>query len=171
MFHAIRVCAGLVAGAICLPAQTPQEGNFVISDFQFADGERLPKLVLHYTTFGQPKRDGEGHVTNAVLIMHGTGGSGKQFLAPQFRDVLFQAGQLLDTSKYYIILPDDIGHGGSSKPSDGLRAHFPHYAYSDMVTAEHRLVTEDCTSITYDSSWARRWGACIPGCGRSSIPT
>ncbi len=142
MLKAIRVYAALIVCANWLLAQTPREGNFVIPDFQFADGERIPKLNLHYTIFGQPKRDGEGHVTNAVLIMHGTGGSGKQFLAPQFRDVLFQAGQLLDASKYYIILPDDIGHGESSKPSDGLRGHFPHYGYADMVTAEHRLVTE-----------------------------
>lgn len=142
MLKATRVYAALIVCANWLLAQTPQEGNFVISDFQFADGERLPKLNLHYRTFGQPQRDGEGHVTNAVLIMHGTGGSGKQFLTPQFRDVLFQAGQLLDTSRYYIILPDDIGHGDSSKPSDRLRGRFPHYAYADMVTAEHRLVTE-----------------------------
>ncbi len=142
MCKVMSVYMALIACATCLVAQTPHEGDFVISDFKFADGERLPNLKLHYTTFGQPKRDGEGHVTNAVLIMHGTGGSGKQFLAPQFHDVLFQAGQLLDASKYYIILPDDIGHGGSSKPSDGLRGHFPHYRYADMVTAEYRLVTE-----------------------------
>ncbi len=100
------------------------------------------KLNLHYTTLGQPKRDEQGRVSNAVLILHGTGGSGKQFLSPQFRDVLFQDGELLDASKYYIILPDDIGHGRSSKPSDGMREHFPHYGYSDMVSAEYRLVTE-----------------------------
>ncbi len=87
-------------------------------------------------------RNAAGHVSNAVLIMHGTGGSGHQFLTPVFRDVLFQPGQLLDASKYFIILPDDIGHGHSSKPSDGMHAHFPHYGYSDMVTAEYRLVTE-----------------------------
>ncbi len=125
-----------------LSAQTPHEGNFAVSNFQFADGEHLSKLNLHYTTLGQPRRDARGRVSNAVLIMHGTGGSGKQFLSPQFRDALFQPGQLLDTAKYYIILPDDIGHGGSSKPSNGLRAHFPHYAYADMVAAEYRLVTE-----------------------------
>jgi homoserine O-acetyltransferase len=142
MLKPMRMFAPLILCAPWLLAQTSHEGDFVISAFQFADGERIPKLNLHYMTFGQPKRDGEGHVTNAVLIMHGTGGSGKQFLVPQLRDVLFQAGQLLDTSKYYIILPDDIGHGNSSKPSDGLRARFPHYGYRDMVTAEYRLVTE-----------------------------
>lgn len=142
MFQVMKVYVVLVVCATYLVAQAPHEGNFVISEFKFSDGERLAKLNLHYMTFGQPKRDDEGHVTNAVLIMHGTGGSGKQFLVPEFHDVLFQAGQLLDTSKYYVILPDDIGHGGSSKPSDGLRGHFPHYQYADMVNAEFRLVTE-----------------------------
>lgn len=142
MFRVMKLYMAFIVYASYLVGQTPHQGDFAISDFKFADGERLPKLNMHYTTFGQPKRDGEGHVTNAVLIMHGTGGSGKQFLVPQFRDVLFQAGQLLDISKYYVILPDDIGHGASSKPSDGLRGHFPHYRYADMVTAEYRLVTE-----------------------------
>ncbi len=123
-------------------AQTPQPGDFAINDFHFADGETLPILKLHYLTLGVPKRDASGHVTNAVLILHGTGGSGRQFLSPQFHDVLLRSGGLLDPAKYYIILPDDIGHGNSSKPSDGLRGHFPHYGYADMVTAEYRLVTE-----------------------------
>ncbi len=142
MFKPLQVCLAAVFSAFCLCGQTPQEGDFVLSNFQFSDGEQLPKLNLHYTTLGEPKRDKQGHVSNAVLILHGTGGTGKQFLSPQFRDALFHDGELLDASKYYIILPDDIGHGGSSKPSDGLRAHFPHYGYSDMVTAEYRLVTE-----------------------------
>jgi homoserine O-acetyltransferase len=132
----------LLALAAAASAQTAHEGNFVIANFQFSDGERLPALRLHYTTFGVPVRDSQGHVRNAVLILHGTGGSGKQFLAPQFKDILFQSGQLLDTSKYFVILPDDIGHGASSKPSDGLRGRFPHYGYRDMVEAEYRLVTE-----------------------------
>lgn len=123
-------------------AQVPQPGDFTISDFRFADGETLPSLKLHYMTLGEPKRDTSGHVTNAVLILHGTGGSGRQFLQPQFHDVLLRSGGLLDPAKYYIILPDDIGHGGSSKPSDGMHGHFPHYGYADMVTAEYRLVTE-----------------------------
>src|SRR5947208_7686360 len=137
MLKCIWVRAALIICPSLFLAQTPHEGNFVISDFPFADGEHMPKLNLHYMTFGQPKRDAEGHVTNAVLIMHGTGGSGKQFLAPQFRDVLFQPGQLLDPSKYYIILPDDIGHGDSSKPSNALQRHFPHYGDADMVAAEY----------------------------------
>jgi homoserine O-acetyltransferase/O-succinyltransferase len=129
------------SGSIAV-AQAPQPGDFSISDFRFADGETLPSLKLHYLTLGEPQRDASGHVTNAVLILHGTGGSGRQFLSPQFHDVLLRSGGLLDPAKYYIILPDDIGHGGSSKPSDGMHGHFPHYGYNDMVTAEYRLVTE-----------------------------
>lgn len=136
------ICVAVAAATYSISAQTPEEGDFAIPNFHFASGEQLPKLNLHYTTFGHPVRDSQGHISNAVLILHGTSGSGRQFLAPQFRDVLFQPGQLLDASKYFIILPDDIGHGKSSKPSDGLRGHFPHYAYADMVTAEYRLVTE-----------------------------
>lgn len=108
----------------------------MIRDFGFASGESLPELRLHYRTFGVPRGD------NAVLILHGTGGAGTQFLNPVFAGELFGPGQLLDTARYFVILPDDIGHGGSSKPSNGLRARFPHYAYADMVTAEYRLVTE-----------------------------
>jgi homoserine O-acetyltransferase/O-succinyltransferase len=125
-----------------LTAQTPQQGDFSVANFRFSNGQQLPSLRLHYTTFGRPVRDARGHVLNAVLILHGTSGSGAQFLSPQFHDVLFQPGQLLDASKYFIILPDDIGHGKSSKPSDGLHARFPEYGYHDMVTAEYRLVTE-----------------------------
>ena len=129
-------------------AQAPQpkwdahEGDFTVHDFKFATGEALPQLRIHYTTLGKPARDARGHVTNAVLILHGTGGTGQQFFRPQFADVLFGPGQLLDTGKYFIILPDDIGHGKSSKPSDGLRMRFPKYDYADMVEAEHRLVTQ-----------------------------
>lgn len=140
----LKACAtlSLFLMAVGAPAQTPQESDFTISNFRFTDGEQIPKLNLHVTTLGHPARDSHGQVSNAVLILHGTGGSGKQFLSPQFRDVLFQSGQLLDASKYFVILPDDIGHGKSSKPSDGLRGHFPHYGYTDMVNAEYRLVTE-----------------------------
>ena len=120
----------------------PQEGNFTVRDFRFKAGESLPELRLHYMTLGQPARDAQGRVTNAVLIMHGTGGSGKNFLTPQFADELYGPGQPLDAARYYIILPDSVGHGGSSKPSDGLRARFPQYDYDDMVAAQHRLVTE-----------------------------
>jgi homoserine O-acetyltransferase len=118
------------------------EGDFVIHNFQFHSGESLPELRLHYTTLGKPVKDGAGHTTNAVLILHGTGGTGQQFFAPQFANVLFGPDQLLDAARYYIILPDGIGHGKSSKPSDGLHAHFPQYDYDDMVAAHYRLVSE-----------------------------
>src|SRR5271167_2643416 len=123
-----------------LPAAT--EGDFVLHNFQFHSGESLPELRLHYTTLGKPARDAKGNVTNAVLILHGTGGSGKQFFAPQFAGELFGPGQLLDATKYFIILRDGIGHGKSSKPSDGLHAHFPQYDYDDMVAADYRLLNE-----------------------------
>jgi homoserine O-acetyltransferase/O-succinyltransferase len=119
-----------------------QEGDFVVHDFHFHDGETMQDLRLHYTTLGKPERDAQGRVTNAVLIMHGTGGTGHQFLRPVFAGVLFGPGQLLDSSKHFIILPDDIGHGKSSKPSDGLRMKFPKYDYADMVQGEYDLVTE-----------------------------
>jgi homoserine O-acetyltransferase/O-succinyltransferase len=118
------------------------EGEFVLHDFHFASGESLADLRLHYTTLGKPQRDAQGHVTNAVMILHGTGGDGHQFLRAQFADVLFAAGGLLDPARYYIILPDNIGHGHSSKPSDGAHAHFPHYGYADMVEAQYRLLTQ-----------------------------
>jgi homoserine O-acetyltransferase len=119
-----------------------KEGDFVIRDFAFKDGETLGELRLHYTTLGKPVRDAQGLVTNAVLILHGTGGDGHQFLRPQFSGVLFGPGALLDATKYFIILPDGIGHGKSSKPSDGLRAKFPHYDYDDMVAAQYALLTK-----------------------------
>jgi homoserine O-acetyltransferase len=122
--------------------QAPSGHDFVMRDFHFASGETLPELRLHYRTFGTPRRDGAGIVRNAVLIMHGTGGAGTQFLGASFAGELFGPGQLLDTARYFVILPDDIGHGGSSKPSDELKTRFPHYAYSDMVLAEYRLATE-----------------------------
>ena len=111
-------------------------------DFRFTDGEALPELRLHYATLGEPRRDAAGRVTNAVMVLHGTGGSGRQFLQPQFADVLYRPGGLLDITKWYVILPDGIGHGRSSKPSDGLRMRFPHYGYADMVRAQHLLLTE-----------------------------
>src|SRR5579864_770211 len=118
------------------------EGDYVAHDFHFRSGEVLPELKLHYRTYGKPMRDNHGHVLNAVLIMHGTTGSGRQFIGKNFAGVLFSPGQLLDASRYYIILPDAVGHGASSKPSDGLHNKFPHYDYDDMVDAQHLLLTE-----------------------------
>lgn len=120
----------------------PTTGDFYLQDFRFEGGALLPELRLHYATLGRPSRDAAGQVCNAILILHGTTGSGGAFLREQFAGVLFGSDQLLDASRYFIILPDGIGHGRSSKPSDGLRARFPHYGYGDMVRAQHRLLTE-----------------------------
>ncbi|HEY6806529.1 MAG TPA: alpha/beta fold hydrolase [Pyrinomonadaceae bacterium] len=145
----LSLCFLLVLLATTITAQprpanypTPVEGDYVIKDFKFKSGETLPELKLHYRTIGTPVKNNSGVVTNAVLIMHGTGGTGTQFLSPQFANVLFGPGQLLDGTKYFIILPDAIGHGGSSKPSDGLHMKFPHYTYDDMVLAQYKVVTE-----------------------------
>jgi len=124
------------------PASAYHEGDFVLRDFKFRSDEALPELKLHYTTLGRIHRDARGHVDNAVLILHGTGGDGHQFQRPQYAGVLFTPGGLLDPARYFIILPDGIGHGKSSKPSDGLRARFPHYDYDDMVAAQYALVTK-----------------------------
>jgi homoserine O-acetyltransferase/O-succinyltransferase len=143
----------LLCAAVCLIAlvhlaamaqdiPVPVQGDFVIRNFKFDSGEVLPELKLHYRTIGTPRRDASGVVRNAVLVMHGTGGSGGGFMSDQFAGALFKPGQLLDAAKYFVILPDGIGHGQSSKPSDGLRARFPHYGYNDMVTAHYRLLTE-----------------------------
>jgi len=134
----ILCAATLLAQQAGQPAH--KEGDYVSRDFHFTSGETLPELRMHYVTFGTPARDASGKVTNAVLLLHGTSGSGTQFLAPQFEGVLFGAGQLLDVARYYVILVDNIGHGKSSKPSDGMHAHFPHYDYDDMVRSQHELV-------------------------------
>ena len=124
------------------PKYQPREGDFVAHTFKFRSGEQLPELRLHYRTLGQPVRDASGHIANAVLVLHGTGGSGQQFLSPQFANELYGPGQPLDIQHYYVIAPDGIGHGKSSKPSDGMHAHFPQYDYDDMVAAQHLLLTE-----------------------------
>lgn len=120
----------------------PQEGDFILRDFHFTSGETLPEMHIHYRTLGQAVKDAQGMTQNAVLIMHGTTGSGAQFIRPEFAGELFGPGQPLDASKYFIILPDEIGHGKSSKPSDGLHAKFPRYGYRDMVEAEYRLLID-----------------------------
>lgn len=120
----------------------PEPGDFVIKDFKFASGQALPELRIHYRTLGQAKKDANGRTTNAVLILHGTTGSGENFLNPHFAGFLFAPGGLLDARKYFLIIPDGVGHGRSSKPSDGLRAKFPRYGYDDMVRAQYQLVTE-----------------------------
>jgi len=149
----------------------PAQGDFVVQNFRFASGEKLPELRVHYRTLGTPQRDAQGVVRNAVLILHGTGGSGAQFIRPEFAGALFGAGQLLDAGRYFIILPDGIGHGQSSKPSDGLHAAFPRYGYIDMVEAQYRLVTDGLgvdhlrlvmgTSMGGMQTWL--WGERYPG--------
>ena len=149
LFLSLATCAALLlalsaAQASPTPAAAPSpiEGDYVIRDFHFASGETLPELRLHYTVFGKPHHDARGKVDNAVLILHGTGGSGHSLINDHFAGLLFGKGQILDSDKYFIILPDGIGHGKSSKPSDGLHAHFPQYAYADMVEAQHALVQQ-----------------------------
>src|ERR1700704_5951181 len=133
--------AALVALALAGPALAqPVEGDYVARDFTFASGETLAALKLHYRTLGTPPRDASGVVRNAVMILHGTGGTGESFLSRTFGGELFGAGQLLDAARYFIILPDGIGHGKSSKPSDGLHARFPKYTYDDMVRAQHEML-------------------------------
>jgi homoserine O-acetyltransferase len=151
----------------------PIAGDFTIKNFVFTSGEKLPELRIHYMTLGTARRDVAGHVTNAVIVMHGTNGSGQQFMRKQFTDTLFGPGQALDLTRYYVILPDDIGHGGSSKPSDGLHARFPHYGYTDMVAAEHALVVDglkvDHLALVMGTSmgcmhswmWAEKWPAAM----------
>ena len=166
----VLVCAASVTAqqAGQLPAST--QGDYVIADFHFASGEELRGLRMHYAAFGTLARDAKGKATNAVLLLHGTSGSGEQFLAPQFTGVLFGPGQLLDITRYYVILVDNIGHGKSSKPSDGLHAHFPQYDYADMVSLQHELLERGLgvnhlrlilgTSMGCMHSWV--WGETYP---------
>ena len=122
-----------------VPADT---GTFVMQDFRFASGETMPEVRIHYRTLGHPRTRPGGQTRNAVLILHGTGGSGQGFLSRTYGGQLFGPGQPLDTARFYVIIPDNLGHGRSSTPSDGLRGRFPHYAYEDMVQAQYRLLTE-----------------------------
>jgi homoserine O-acetyltransferase len=136
----LSILAASFAFAADYPA--PTEGDYTIRNFKFTSGETLPELRLHYRTLGRPQRDAQGKTTNAVLIMHGTTGSGAQFIRPEFAGELFGVGQPLDARKFFIVLPDGVGHGKSSKPSDGMHAKFPRYGYVDMIEAQYRLLTE-----------------------------
>ncbi|MCJ2032469.1 alpha/beta fold hydrolase [Methylobacterium sp. J-043] len=159
----------LAAPATAYPGQ--QEGDFVAENFKFASGESLDKVKLHYTTLGTPHRGADGEIDNAVLVLHGTTGTGKSFLIPTLGPELFGEGAPLDAGRWYVILPDGLGRGGSSKPSDGLKAHFPRYGYGDVVEGQHRVVTEGLgvkhlrlvlgTSMGGMQAWM--WGERYPG--------
>jgi homoserine O-acetyltransferase len=143
----ILACTGLVLAifvsqALAQPYPAPAEADFIVKGYRFEAGGTLPEVRLHYRTIGKPRPDPDGVVRNAVLILHGTGGSGNGFVTDGYAGRLFGKGQLLDAGQYFIILPDNVGHGQSSKPSDGLRMKFPVYGYTDMVRLQHRLVTE-----------------------------
>ncbi len=146
----MKLFATIILALACVSASRPAfsqeakptEGDFVAHNFHFRSGDVLPEVRLHYLTYGKPATDAAGQVTNAVMILHGTTGGAEGFTHATFAGVLFGPGQLLDANKYFIILPDAIGHGRSTKPSDGLRAHFPHYDYDDMVAAQHLLLAE-----------------------------
>jgi homoserine O-acetyltransferase len=156
----------------------PVEHDFVVRNFSFQSGESLPELKLHYRTIGEPRKDADGFVRNGILILHGTGGTGRQFVSESFGGQLFGKGQLYDAERYFIILPDNIGHGLSSKPSDGLRMKFPRYGYTDMVRLQHRLVTEGLglshlhlvtgTSMGGMHSWM--WGYLYPDFMDALVP-
>ena len=161
----------LIVVARVATAQTSRVGaDYIIHNFKFADAESLPELRIHYIALGAPRRDASGIVRNAVIVLHGTTGSGTGFLSRNFAGELFGPGELLDTTKFYVVLPDGIGHGGSSKPSDGMHARFPRYTYDDMVEAQHRLLTEGLgvnhlrlvmgTSMGCMHAWA--WGERFP---------
>jgi len=136
----VLVPGALGSRAASYPA--PTQGDCIIHDFHFCDGESLPDIHMHYFTLGTPRRDDHGVVRNAVLILHGTTGSSAQFLRSEFADELYGQGQPLDATRYYLVIPDNLGHGQSSKPSDGLHAKFPKYGYRDMIDAQYRLLTE-----------------------------
>jgi homoserine O-acetyltransferase len=143
---AVPALADPPAAAPVAPAEPPdvkavqREGDVDLSEFNFRSGERIAPLRLHYTTLGIPKRDAAGKITNAILLLHATTGTGKTFLVPSIADFLFKPGQPLDAQRYFIVLPDGIGFGGSTKPSDGLHGRFPHYGYRDQVDAQHAML-------------------------------
>jgi len=145
----LRLWMALLAGGCAVAQGNPvtqkwpvNDGVYSIANFRFGSGETLPELKLHYLTLGEPHRDAAGHVDNAVLLLHGTGGNAHSLMNPVFSDVLFGPGEPLDIQKYFLILPDDIGHGESSKPSDGMRMKFPQYDYDDMVRSQHAMLVD-----------------------------
>ena len=172
-------CLYIAPASAQSPVQWPvHDGVFELADFHFKDGETLPRLRLHYLTLGTAHRGADGKVDNAILLLHGTGGDAHSLLAPQFSEVLFGPGQPFDIRHYYLILPDDIGHGQSSKPSDGLRMRFPKYDYDDMVASQHQMLVEGLhvdhlrlilgTSMGCMQSFV--WGETYPGFAEALAP-
>jgi homoserine O-acetyltransferase/O-succinyltransferase len=165
------LAASLPSSALAAPPTYPgqKEADFVVKDFRFQGGETLPEVRLHYAAIGTPQRDAKGRIANAVLLLHGTSSTSKQWFGPTMGPELFGPGQPLDASRWYVILPDGLGRGGSTKPSDGLRARFPRYGYGDVVAAQHLLVTrglgvEHLRAVVGTSMggmhtwmWAERW--------------
>lgn len=160
------------------PRWQPAEHDYIARDVTFRSGERMEEVRLHYATLGRPHRDARGRIDNAVMLLHGTGGSGRQFLQPYFADELFGPGQPLDIARYWIVLPDNIGHGRSSKPSDGLRMRFPHYDYDDMVALQHRLLSQHLRirrarlilGTSMGCMHAFMWGETYPDFARALMP-
>lgn len=172
-------CSAVSALAQVAPVNWPaKDGTYVIEHFQFKDGESIDRLRLHYLTLGEPHRDPAGQVDNAVLLLHGTGGDAKTLLNPLFSNVLFVPGGVLDIARYFLILPDDIGQGESSKPSDGMHARFPQYDYDDMVRSQYMMLTEGLhvdhlrlilgTSMGCMQSFV--WGETYPGFAQALAP-
>ena len=177
------VLAGIVlmastSDALAQSYPAPAEGSFVARNHRFDSGETLAEVKLRYWTVGTPRRDADGVVRNGVLILHGTGGSGRGFLTEGYAGRLFGKGQILDAERYFIILPDNVGHGASSKPSDGMRMKFPKYRYADMVKLQHLLVTEGLglsrlrlvmgTSMGAMHTWM--WGYMFPEFADGLVP-
>jgi homoserine O-acetyltransferase/O-succinyltransferase len=178
MLRYILALAALIAAPAAAQIRSGATQDILLKDFAFADGQRLPEVRMHVTTLGQPRRNATGEIENAVLILHGTGGSGAQFFRPQFADELYGPGQPLDIQKYYIILPDNLGHGKSSKPSDGMRMQFPRYDYTDMVSAQYRMLTEGLgvksleliLGTSMGCMHAFVWGTTYPGVAKRLAP-
>jgi len=176
MRHFIALLLLLVALSAHAQIPAATEADFVVKDFHFRSGEVLPEVRIHYATIGKLQKTAHG--TNAVLVLHGTGGSLQQFLSDRFAGVLFKPGGVLDAGKFFIVIPDNVGHGKSSKPSDGLRSKFPHYGYDDMVELQHRLVVDGLdidrlhlvmgTSMGGMQTWM--WGERWPDAADALVP-
>jgi homoserine O-acetyltransferase len=161
-----------------MPVPSPREGDFAIPNFRFASGEELPELRQHYRLLGEPQRGAGGAITNAVLLLHNTTGDSKSWFTPELGGELFGPGQPLDASRYFVVMPDSIGFGGSSKPSNGLRARFPQYRYADIIVAQHRLLTEGLgiehvrlvSGLSMGGMLTWLWGAAHPGFMDALVP-